>query len=60
MAADTTGVFSTMFLENLLARETSRGSTWEKAGRSNTSSKVNPSASIFFSVKDILSLFDYF
>jgi hypothetical protein len=58
MAADTTGVLSSTFLENLDLRETSLGRTVEYPGSISTSSKVRPSAAIFFSVKDILRYFD--
>jgi hypothetical protein len=47
IAAATTGVFSTIFLENEDAIETSLGRTSEYAGTSNTSSYVKPSPIIF-------------
>src|SRR6185369_1193575 len=41
MAADTSGRFSLMLRERWVAREVSRGRTWENAGTNRTSSKVS-------------------
>jgi hypothetical protein len=60
IAADTIGVFNRMLRENIVARLTLRGSTSEKEGTSNTSSKVNPSAIILSVRNDIIKSFKKF
>ena len=52
IAAVTNGIFSSMFLENFVLSETSRGRTSEYAGTSSTSSNVSPSITTLSAIND--------